>query len=421
MTIDRPYEGYERTLLRGGAQNEGLYVLHNKDMPDTVVLKLRSEQLTTSKDQNRRLVALIMQNLRYLQRVSTMHDNLLTIREIFGEQKEQEQKLQVCVYADYYNGGDLVNHMERVTCNAKAILKPSFAQMCQLMVGLWNGMLCLHKNHVRHGDLKPENIFVRFRSVQFSSGYEAVIGDLDAIGVCDNAGRRVEPWPMGSTTCYTATPVWDHLCDTRPDQAAMLLITLEFLSSDKSNFEEMDWFEYCKRGVEGVAEIGMIDGNNVPAAAAVPESELQQLQQKVVEWLRTYKKYVETTLQVIKTRSVHISEEVHCNPLQKATTSPKWDYDDVTKAVFTLLKAEPNSPPEWRHPATPGRPRSVHLGRGSAKRLAEEEYRYNGEDSKDKAKGRHQKGRRMVQEKADEFTHRWGWGQHRHLPLYGPQ
>lgn len=343
MDDQHPYKSYSHTKLTApGGQNEGLFVLTHKDNKhDKVFLKLRKELLLGNERNNQHLIDRLKEATHLLKTISEEHTGLVTIKH-FDVQQQNAKQAQVHIYNEYFNGGDLENHMHRVTCAHDASTpRPTLVQMGKLMLGPWDALRYLHGKKIRHGDIKPHNVFVRFRRGTFDSDYVAVIGDIDSIGMCDPAGRRINPWMDGWTPLYSAQFVWDHECDGRPDQAAMLLVTLEFLSSTLQNHVEMDWYTVCNGKLSAETKSALrVAGGNVPIEQNYPEDYREKvLYPAIRQWLTVYRDYALHTLDTIQARG---ADGACCQRVYDAVTKPKWDYNEVFAAVCNLLTINSN-------------------------------------------------------------------------------
>lgn len=265
--------------------------------------------------------------LSELQTILSQHNNLVSIIEY--ELTDLDNGMaQLRVLTEYYNGGDLLQHMKKVTTAALPArrLRPTLLQMCRLMLGPWDALKFLHRNNLVHGDLKPENVLVRHGARTYSTGYEAAIGDLDAIAMCDTEHQRRSIWYTPQTKCYSADAVWGSHCDGRSDQVAMLLVTLEFLSSTPENHEKMDWFTICCKGPFDAAHL-----------MSVTKQQTQQTKNNIKKWETTVRDYIISTLSVIGQHSNWDVTDILC--FWATITHKSWAYEAVHDSIVCMLSA----------------------------------------------------------------------------------
>lgn len=300
------------SLTAGGGANTGIFLLRGPN-GEELVEKRRQENADKQE--------IMCKQLKQLQQIFKQHRHLVTIEE-YEIAVINHSMVELRLFTKYYNGGDLTQHMNDVTAAEDTTTpRPTFAQMRTLMLGPWDALKFLHSKNLIHGDLKPENVFVRHNPKNYARGYIAAIADLDAIAIC-NSHQRQNIWGVPQTRCYSTDALWPNDCDGRLDQVGMVLVVLEFLASTAQNRTEMDWFATCAKG-------GFTAKHLMSTRKPKPST--------VRAWQKTLKGYIQKTLREIAVRSGgHDSSPM----FSKGITAPSdWDYNTVDRNMLCILSA----------------------------------------------------------------------------------
>ena len=155
-----------------------------------------------------------------LQQLRFKHRNVLAVLGAETEWPKNAEEPTLTVYTEWCSGGNLVvdrNHPRQ---------RFGWSGLLHILEGAFEGMRIINEDWTRyHGDIKPDNVFVRLRPHgQLPVGVIGDIDDLVNLKMCQagDLGHTVL-----STVCYGA-PI-EH-CDALRDQCALTLVAAETLA-----------------------------------------------------------------------------------------------------------------------------------------------------------------------------------------------